>query len=90
MAEPSPLAAMVQTLARGLVDNPDDVEVKEERDGASRVISLYVAEEDLGQVIGRGGRIARALRSRAARRLDGSRRAGDARDRGLARGRPGP
>ena len=54
MAEPSPLAAMVQTLARGLVDNPDEVEVKEERDGASRVISLYVAEEDLGQVIGRG------------------------------------
>ena len=60
--EPSPLAAMVQTLARGLVDHPEQVEVKEERDGGSSVISLYVAEEDLGQVIGRGGRIARALR----------------------------
>jgi len=58
----SPLAAMVETLARGLVDNPQQVEVKEERDGASSVLSLYVAEEDLGQVIGRGGRIARALR----------------------------
>ena len=77
MAEPSPLAAMVQTLARGLVDNPDDVEVKEERDGASRVISLYVAEEDLGQVIGRGGRIARALRAvlRAASTARGERAA---------------
>jgi uncharacterized protein len=77
MAEPSPLAAMVQTLARGLVDNPDQVEVKEERDGASRVISLYVAEEDLGQVIGRGGRIARALRAvlRAASTVRGERAA---------------
>ena len=77
MAEPSPLAAMVQTLARGLVDNPDEVEVKEERDGASRVISLYVAEEDLGQVIGRGGRIARALRAvlRAASTARGERAA---------------
>ncbi len=77
MAEPSPLAAMVQTLARGLVNNPDQVEVKEERDGASRVISLYVAEEDLGQVIGRGGRIARALRAvlRAASTARGERAA---------------
>ncbi len=75
MPEPSPLAAMVQTLARGLVDHPDQVEVTEERDGASRVISLYVAEEDLGQVIGRGGRIARALRSvlRAASTARGER-----------------
>jgi predicted RNA-binding protein YlqC (UPF0109 family) len=75
MTEPSPLAAMVQTLARGLVDHPDQVEVKEERDGDARVISLYVAEEDLGQVIGRGGRVARALRSvlRAASTARGER-----------------
>ena len=53
---------MVGALARGLVDNPDQVEVKEESDGETRVISLYVAEADLGQVIGRGGRVARALR----------------------------
>lgn len=54
---------MVATLARGLVDNPDRVEVREEDDGATRVISLSVADGDLGQVIGRGGRVARALRS---------------------------
>lgn len=59
MAEHGPLDGMVAALARGLVDNPDRVEVTSE-DG---VISLYVAEEDLGQVIGRGGRVARALRT---------------------------
>ncbi len=53
---------MVGTLARGLVDHPEQVEVREEADGDAKVLSLYVAEEDLGQVIGRGGRIARALR----------------------------
>jgi predicted RNA-binding protein YlqC (UPF0109 family) len=53
---------MVGALARGLVDHPERVEVKEEGDADWRVISLYVADEDLGQVIGRGGRIARALR----------------------------
>lgn len=75
MAEPSPLAAMVGTLARGLVDHPEQVEVAEERDGAASVISLYVAEEDLGQVIGRGGRVARALRAvlRAASTARGER-----------------
>ena len=66
---------MVGTLARGLVDNPDQVEVREERDGSARVLSLYVAEEDLGQVIGRGGRVARALRTvlRAASTARGER-----------------
>ena len=52
---------MVATLARGLVDHPEQVEVRSEA-GDATVLSLYVAEEDLGQVIGRGGRIARALR----------------------------
>jgi uncharacterized protein len=56
------LPGMVAALARGLVDNPDQVRVEREDDGDAVVLSLYVAEEDLGQVIGRGGRIARALR----------------------------
>jgi predicted RNA-binding protein YlqC (UPF0109 family) len=63
MPPQGPLAAMVETLARGLVDHPEQVEVIEERDGDAAVLSLYVAEEDLGQVIGRGGRIARAMRT---------------------------
>ncbi len=56
------LAEMVGALARGLVDHPEQVRVECERDGGSTVVCLYVAPEDLGQVIGRGGRIARSLR----------------------------
>jgi predicted RNA-binding protein YlqC (UPF0109 family) len=71
----SELGDMIAVLARGLVEHPERVEVREERDGDTRVISLYVAEEDLGQVIGRGGRVARALRIvlRAASRARGER-----------------
>jgi predicted RNA-binding protein YlqC (UPF0109 family) len=53
---------MVGALARGLVDHPERVEVKEEGDADGRGTPLAAADEDLGQVIGRGGRIARALR----------------------------
>jgi predicted RNA-binding protein YlqC (UPF0109 family) len=50
-------------LARNLVDHPDQVRVERvERDGAV-VLRLHVAEEDVGKVIGRQGRIARALRT---------------------------
>jgi predicted RNA-binding protein YlqC (UPF0109 family) len=54
---------MLVYLARNLVDNPDEVRVERtERDGAV-VLKLYVADDDLGKVIGRQGRIARALRT---------------------------
>jgi predicted RNA-binding protein YlqC (UPF0109 family) len=54
---------LVEYLARSLVDRPDDVRVaRTERDGAV-VLELYVAPEDVGKVIGRQGRIARALRT---------------------------
>ena len=50
-------------LARNLVDRPDEVRVERvERDGAV-VLRLHVAEDDVGKVIGRQGRIARALRT---------------------------
>ncbi len=56
-------AALVEYLARQLVDEPDAVRVEEaERDGAL-VLELHVAEADVGKVIGRGGRIARSLRT---------------------------
>jgi uncharacterized protein len=58
----SRLADMIGELARGLVDHPEQVRVEPERDGGATVLCLYVAPEDLGQVIGRGGRIARSLR----------------------------
>jgi predicted RNA-binding protein YlqC (UPF0109 family) len=54
---------IVEYLARRLVDEPDAVRVEEvERDGAV-ILQLYVAPDDVGKVIGRQGRIARALRT---------------------------
>jgi uncharacterized protein len=51
-------------LARALVDQPDRVEVEEfEEDDGTLVLELSVAEDDYGQVIGRGGRTAQALRT---------------------------
>jgi predicted RNA-binding protein YlqC (UPF0109 family) len=55
---------LLEFLARSLVAEPDAVEVNEieEIDGEV-VLELEVAEDDLGRVIGRGGRVANALRS---------------------------
>ena len=54
---------IVEYLARRLVDEPDAVRVEEvEREGAI-VLQLHVARDDVGKVIGRQGRIARALRT---------------------------
>jgi uncharacterized protein len=54
---------LVAYLARRLVEKPDDVRVEEDEDDGELVIRLRVAPEDVGRVIGRGGRIARALRT---------------------------
>jgi predicted RNA-binding protein YlqC (UPF0109 family) len=57
------LVDLVEYLARRLVDEPDAVRVEEsEREGAV-VLTLHVAEGDIGKVIGRQGRVARALRA---------------------------
>jgi predicted RNA-binding protein YlqC (UPF0109 family) len=56
-------AELVDYLARRLVEKPDDVRVEEDEDDGDLVIRLHVAPEDVGRVIGRGGRIARALRT---------------------------
>jgi len=55
---------LLSFLARSLVAKPDEVEVTEiEEDEGEVVLELEVAEEDLGRIIGRGGRIANALRT---------------------------
>jgi uncharacterized protein len=55
---------LLEYLARGLVDDPDEVKVKEVReDDGSVVLELSVARDDYGNVIGRGGRTATALRT---------------------------
>ena len=59
----TPGADLVEYLARRLVESPDAVSVDEVEEDGALVIQLRVATEDLGRVIGRGGRIARALRT---------------------------
>ncbi len=57
------IKALVETIARALVDQPDDVSVNEVDGEAVIVLELRVAQEDLGKVIGRQGRTARAIRT---------------------------
>ncbi len=53
---------LVAYIARGLAEKPDAVEVSEEQRGRQRYVRLQVAEEDMGRVIGREGRVANAIR----------------------------
>ncbi len=53
---------LVEFLVRALVEDPDAVGVEEVEEAGDVVLEVTVAEEDLGRVIGRGGRIANALR----------------------------
>jgi len=57
------LVELLEYLARQLVDEPDAVRVEEIDEGDDLVLRLHVAEGDVGKVIGRQGRIARALRT---------------------------
>ena len=57
------LRGLVTFLATNLVDDPDVVDVVAERRGGSVLLTLRVPEEELGRVIGRQGRIARAMRT---------------------------
>jgi predicted RNA-binding protein YlqC (UPF0109 family) len=57
------LAELLEHLARRLVDDPDAVRVEEIEQEDALVLRLHVAKDDVGKVIGRQGRIARALRA---------------------------
>jgi len=54
---------LVKYIAKSLVDHPDQVDVREIETPDSIIIELRVAPEDMGKVIGKQGRIAKALRS---------------------------
>ena len=54
---------LVEVIAKALVDNPDDVVVTESMKGEDILIELTVAAADMGKVIGKQGRIAKAIRS---------------------------
>ncbi len=54
---------LIEYIAKALVDNPDDVQVSEVVGDQTSVLELKVAKEDLGKVIGKQGRSARAMRT---------------------------
>ena len=54
---------LIEFLAKSLVDEPDEVEVRARNRDQATVIELMVAPNDLGKVIGRQGRTARAMRT---------------------------
>jgi predicted RNA-binding protein YlqC (UPF0109 family) len=66
---------LLELLARALVDNPDQVMVEANEIEKSLVLELKVASEDMGKVIGKQGRIAKALRTivKAAATKEGKR-----------------
>jgi predicted RNA-binding protein YlqC (UPF0109 family) len=54
---------LIEYIARAIVDNPDEVAVREESDGDRVIYYLTVSEPDMGKVIGKQGRIANAMRT---------------------------
>lgn len=54
---------LVEVIAKSLVDNPNEVSVNELQGEQSIILELKVAPEDMGKVIGKQGRIAKAIRS---------------------------
>ena len=57
------MKALVETIAKALVDNPSQVVVAEETEEDTLVIKLTVAKEDMGRIIGKEGRTAKAIRT---------------------------
>jgi predicted RNA-binding protein YlqC (UPF0109 family) len=54
---------LIEFIAKSLVDDPTQVEVKAFRRGSQVILSLRVAKEDMGRIIGKGGRVAGAIRT---------------------------
>ncbi|MDD3360063.1 MAG: KH domain-containing protein [Hespellia sp.] len=54
---------LVEVIAKALVDDPDSVVVNEKAEGKTTVLEVHVADSDMGKVIGKQGRIAKAIRS---------------------------
>ncbi len=54
---------LVEVIAKALVDNPESVVVTEKSEGKTTVVEVHVADSDMGKVIGKQGRIAKAIRA---------------------------
>ena len=59
----SPMRAVVEVVARALVDRPEEVDVTETVRRGTTVVELYTAPGDMGKIIGRQGRTAAAIRT---------------------------
>ncbi|MDZ4770141.1 MAG: KH domain-containing protein [Chloroflexota bacterium] len=57
------MESLVEYVAKNLVDEPDEVRVSRRESGSSLIIELRVAPGDMGRMIGRGGRVANAMRT---------------------------
>ena len=57
------MGSLVEVIAKALVSKPDEVVVTEEKDGDSIVVKLKVSDDDIGKIIGKSGRIAKAIRT---------------------------
>lgn len=57
------MKALLETIVRSLVDNPDEVQVNETLGEQSIVLEVKVSSDDMGKVIGKQGRIAKAIRT---------------------------
>lgn len=53
---------LIEYIAKALVDNPDEVSINEVESEKTTIFELKVAREDVGKIIGRGGRIVKAIR----------------------------
>ena len=54
---------LVEVIAKALVDHPEEVTVTEKQEERALILDLHVASDDMGKVIGKQGRIAKAIRS---------------------------
>ncbi|NSL51208.1 KH domain-containing protein [Calidifontibacillus erzurumensis] len=57
------MTALIETIVKSLVDHPDDIVITKEEDDKQVVYRLTVHKEDIGKVIGKQGRIAKAIRT---------------------------
>ena len=57
------MKTLVEVIAKSLVANPESIAIEEKQDGNQTILELHVASEDMGKVIGKQGRIAKAIRT---------------------------
>lgn len=67
------LAAALEHIVKGIVDNPDDVRILSSESSRGEVLEVHVHPDDRGRVIGRGGRTAKAIRTLISALADGRR-----------------